>query len=60
MCKLVSLAGAGRSSCVGVIDSEKGVIMDVVTKKVLRIILNWDGSCTSDGKYGLYAPQSGK
>ena len=28
-------------------------------RKVVRIVPNWDGSRTSDGKYGLYAPQSG-
>ena len=58
--RLVALPGAGRQSCVGIIDMEKGVILDVITKKIIKIIPSWDGSCTSDGKYGLYAPQSGE
>ena len=57
--KLVPLPGSGRSACVGIIDAEKGTIMDVITKKVVKTIPCWDGSYTSDGKYGLYAPPSG-
>ena len=33
--------------------------MSLDCRKVVRIVPNWDGSRTSDGKYGLYAPQSG-
>ena len=44
---------------VGLIDGEKGTIMDIINKKVIKTIPSWDGSYTSDGKFGLYAPQSG-
>ena len=76
--KLVTIPGSSRQACVGVIDSEKGTIVDVINKyvtsdtfhkseifshfefrKVVRTVPNWDGSCTTDGKYGLYAPSSG-
>ena len=44
---------------VGLIDGEKGTIMDIINRKVIKTIPCWDGSYTSDGKFGLYAPQSG-
>ena len=33
--------------------------MDVKNKKYLRAIPQWGGSCSSDGRYGLYAPSRG-
>lgn len=48
-----------KPSQVAVISSEKGCIIDIKLKKNLRSILKWGGSCTRDGKYGLYAPSRG-
>ena len=53
------MPGHNRLGHVGIIDIEKGTIMDVLNKKVVRTVACWDGSYTSDGKYGLYAPASG-
>jgi hypothetical protein len=33
--------------------------MDVKNKKYVRAIPQWGGSCSSDGRYGLYAPSKG-
>ena len=44
---------------VGLIDGEKGTIMDIINRKVIKTIPCWDGSYTTDGRFGLYAPQSG-
>lgn len=33
--------------------------MDIKSKRHLRSIPKWGGSCTRDGKYGLYAPSRG-
>lgn len=44
---------------IGVIGSEKGSIVDIKSKRHIRSIPKWNGSCTKDGKYGLYAPSRG-
>lgn len=44
---------------IGVIGSEKGSIIDIKTKRHVRSIAKWNGSCTRDGKFGLYAPSRG-
>ena len=44
---------------IGLIDSEKGVVMNVRDKKVHITIPKWGGSISYDGKYGLYAPTRG-
>lgn len=44
---------------IGVIGSEKGCIIDIKTKRNVRSIPKWNGSCTQDGKFGLYAPSRG-
>lgn len=41
------------------IGSEKGSIIDIKTKRHVRSIPKWNGSCTRDGKFGLYAPSRG-
>lgn len=41
------------------IGSEKGCIIDIKTKRNVRSIPKWNGSCTRDGKFGLYAPSRG-
>ena len=33
--------------------------MDIKNKKYVRAIPNWGGSCSSDGRYGIYAPSRG-
>ena len=65
----VSLRGCGIKECVlqvvslphkasqvAVVSSEKGGIIDIKTKKHMRSVPKWDGSCTKDGRFGLYAP----
>lgn len=44
---------------IGVIGSEKGSIIDIKTKRHIRSIPKWNGSCTRDGKFGLFAPNRG-
>lgn len=44
---------------IGVIGSEKGSIIDIKSKRHIRSIPKWNGSCTKDGKFGLYAPSRG-
>ncbi|CAB0044685.1 unnamed protein product [Trichogramma brassicae] len=44
---------------IGIIGSDKGSIMDIVKKKVLRSIPKWSGNISGDGKYTLYAPSRG-
>ena len=48
-----------KPGLIGLIDSEKGNIFDIVGKKLIKSVPCWDGSSSSDGKYGLYAPPSG-
>lgn len=48
-----------KPSQVAVISSEKGSIIDIKSKRHLRSIPKWGGSCTRDGKFGLYAPSRG-
>lgn len=45
-----------KSSHVAVVSSEKGNIIDIKSKRQVRSVPKWDGSCTKDGKFGLYAP----
>lgn len=44
---------------IAVISSEKGSIFDIKTKRHVRSIPKWNGTCTRDGKFGLYAPSRG-
>ncbi|CAF1235202.1 unnamed protein product [Adineta steineri] len=44
---------------IGLIDADKGVIMNVRDKRVHLVIPKWGGQISSDGKYGLYAPTRG-
>jgi hypothetical protein len=45
-----------KSHLVVAIDSDKGTILDIRKKHVVRTIPKWSGGCTKDGRYGLYAP----
>ena len=38
---------------------EKGNFIDIVNRKFIKSVPCWNGSSTSDGKFGLYAPPSG-
>ena len=33
--------------------------MDLTQKRIIRSIPFWDGTCSKDGRYGLYAPATG-
>ena len=48
-----------KPGIVALIDVDKGNIMDVVNKKLVKSIQGWGGNCTKDGKFGLCAPPSG-
>ncbi|XP_043227949.1 NACHT and WD repeat domain-containing protein 2-like isoform X1 [Amphibalanus amphitrite] len=48
-----------KPSQVALIDSDKGNILDVRTRRFLRSVPRWNGSVTRDGKYGLFAPARG-
>lgn len=45
-----------KSTQVGIIANEKGSVVDIKSKRFLRSVPKWGGSCTKDGKFGLYAP----
>ncbi|CAH1788936.1 unnamed protein product [Owenia fusiformis] len=44
---------------IAIIDNEKGCIYDLKKKSITRQIQRWNGQCTANGKYGLYAPTRG-
>ncbi|XP_031624197.1 uncharacterized protein LOC116341344 [Contarinia nasturtii] len=44
-----------KSTQIGIIGSEKGSIIDIKTKRHIRSIPKWNGSCTRDGKYAKVA-----
>ncbi|KAL6427737.1 hypothetical protein ACFW04_008880 [Cataglyphis niger] len=44
---------------IGIIGSDKGTILDINKKKVIRTIPKWSGNISKDGKYTLYAPSRG-
>ena len=37
----------------------QGNLMDILQQKFLKSIPFWDGTCSKDGRYGLYAPATG-
>lgn len=45
-----------KAHWVGVIGSDKGIILDINKKKIVRTIPKWSGNISKDGKYTLYAP----
>lgn len=45
-----------KSYWVGIIGSDKSIILDINKKKIIRTILKWSGNISKDGKYTLYAP----
>ncbi|XP_053618962.1 NACHT and WD repeat domain-containing protein 2 [Plodia interpunctella] len=44
---------------VAVVGSDKAGILDIKTKRHVRIVPRWNGACTKDGKIGLCAPSRG-
>ena len=44
---------------IALIDVDKGNIIDLTKKVFVRSILNWNGTCSIDGKIGLSAPEVG-
>ena len=48
-----------KPSVVALIDVEKGNLMDLSQKRIIKTIPFWDGTCSKDGRYGLYAPATG-
>ncbi|XP_008551438.1 NACHT and WD repeat domain-containing protein 2 [Microplitis demolitor] len=48
-----------KAQFIGIIGSDKGIIMDINKKKVIRSIPRWSGNISKDGKYTLYAPSRG-
>jgi len=55
--KLVALPD--KPSVVAAIDVDKGNLIDIAQKKFIKSIPCWDGTCSKDGRYGLYAPATG-
>jgi hypothetical protein len=49
-----------KANIIALIDPDKASLVDIrssgSTAKAIRAIPKWGGSCTSDGRYGLYAP----
>lgn len=45
-----------KATHIALVGGEKVTLFDTKTKKVVRTIPKWGGTCTKDGKYGLYAP----
>ena len=48
-----------KPGTVALIDPDKGNLMDLVNRKFVRSVPNWDGSFSSDGRFGLCAPSCG-
>ncbi|XP_023701873.1 NACHT and WD repeat domain-containing protein 2 isoform X2 [Cryptotermes secundus] len=48
-----------KAHLVAAIDSDKGTILDIRKKNIVRTVPKWSGGCTKDGRYGLYAPSRG-
>ncbi|KAG7296838.1 hypothetical protein JYU34_019694 [Plutella xylostella] len=44
---------------VAVVGNDKAGILDIKTKRHVRFVPRWNGSCTRDGKIGLCAPTRG-
>ncbi len=44
---------------VAMIDADKGTIYDIKKKHFVRSIRKWNGVCTRNGKFGLFAPNRG-
>ncbi|BES94311.1 NAHypothetical proteinT domain [Nesidiocoris tenuis] len=48
-----------KASQVALVGGEKVTLFDIKNRKVVRTIPKWGGSCTRDGKFGLFAPSRG-
>ena len=47
------------SNHVALMDSDKGNVWDIKKKHFVRSVRKWNGVCSCNGKYGLYAPNRG-
>jgi hypothetical protein len=45
-----------KAHLVAAIDPDKGTILDIRKKHIVRTVPKWSGGCTKDGRFGLYAP----
>jgi hypothetical protein len=45
-----------KGHLVAAIDPDKGIILDIRKKHIVRTVPKWNSGCTKDGRYGLYAP----
>ncbi|XP_020292680.1 NACHT and WD repeat domain-containing protein 2 isoform X2 [Pseudomyrmex gracilis] len=50
---------SNKPQWIGIIGSDKGTILDINKKKIIRTIPKWSGNISKDGKYTLYAPSRG-
>ncbi|GFG36815.1 hypothetical protein Cfor_08648 [Coptotermes formosanus] len=48
-----------KGHLVAAIDPDKGIILDIRKKHIVRTVPKWNSGCTKDGRYGLYAPSRG-
>ena len=55
--KIVALPD--KPSVIALIDVDKGNQIDIIQQKHIRSINGWDGTCSKDGRYGLFAPSTG-
>lgn len=55
--QLVPMPNKGH--LLAVMDPDKGSVLDIRTKRLVRAIPKWGGSCTRDGRFGLCAPARG-
>lgn len=45
-----------KAHLVAAIDPDKGIILDIRKKHIVKTVPKWNSGCTKDGRYGLYAP----
>ena len=57
MVKLIAMPNDSHQ--VALIDEEKGNVLDLKKKTLVRSVMRWNGQVTKAGKHGLYAPSRG-
>ena len=57
--KIIGLKYRGKDTVVALIGSDSSHIVDVYTQRILIKIGRWNGEVSSDGQYGLFAPNTG-
>jgi hypothetical protein len=48
-----------RPGTVALVDAGQAALLEVTSRRFLRSVPGWDGQCSSDGRFGLFAPPSG-